>query len=204
MTESNIQPGMLLALRGPNQYKRRSGQDTSAIICTAVHETGVGVHVKGQRLPNLVFGQHLTNNDESEGQMTVVDDDLVESAGLIIKTAPSENSVFVKVPSSPIHPELYINAVTTTGWVLVTADNDPFLGEHHWIPGCFGGSTTTYYFGPIEDEARFRMEVEGYQVSEDTRQQLRLNGVELEGQSSFSNLRNCDLLDDASGADKQS
>ena len=194
MTESNIQPGMLLALRGPNQYKRRSGQDTSAIICTAVHETGVGVHVKGQRLPNLVCGQHLPNNDESEGQMIVLDAELVESQGLIIKTAPAENSVFVKVPSSPIHPELKINGVSTKGWILVTAENDVFLGEHHWIPGCFDGSTITYYCGPKEEETRFRMVTEGYNLSEETRQQLRLNGVELNGQSFFSDIRIGDLL----------
>ena len=194
MTESNIQPGMLLALPGPSQYKRRSGQDTSAVICTAVHETGVGVHVKGQRLPNLVCGQHLPNNDESEGQMIVVDDDVRESAGLIIKTAPSENSVFVKVPSSPIHPELYINAVTTTGWVLVTADNDPFLSEHHWIPGGFDGPTTTYYCGPKDEDNKFSLVIEGYDLAQETRQQLRLNGVELKGQSFFSDLRIGDLI----------
>ena len=193
MIEPTIQPGMLLALRGTSQYKRRAGQDTSAIICTAVHEIGVGTHVEGQRLPE---------NGESDGLMIVVDIETVDSAGLIIKTAPTENFVLVKVPSSPIHPKIPINAITTKGWVLVTAAADPFLGETHWIPGCFGGSTTTYFCGPIEDENRFRMVAEGYQLSEETLQQLLLNGVELKGQSSFSDLRIGDLL--SSGGNQES
>ena len=104
MIERNVQPGVLLALRGPSQYKRQLGEDTSAAICTAVHEIGVGTHVEGQRLPE---------NGESDGLMIVVDIETVDSAGLIIKTAPTENFVLVKVPSSPIHPKIPINAITT-------------------------------------------------------------------------------------------
>ena len=196
ISERNIQPGHLVYLLGRSQWRLQGGIDTSAGICIAVHDIGVETHVDVQRF-----------HDKSESaEFVTVDAEILGSAGLIIKASPTDNFVILKDLSSAsqFHSQVPICALSTDGWALVKAD--PFLGEAHWIPGTFerGKPTPGYYFGPEGRDDKFHVVGQGYSLSDQTLEQLRLNGVDLTGRSSFSPLRICSFLDDAPEGDQKS